>query len=345
MRVLVTGGSGFIGSAFVRAAVGSWGWAVLNFDKLTYAAPPGALDHVDGHPNYAFIRGDIADAAAVAGALSGFAPDAIVHFAAETHVDRSIDSSADFIRTNILGVHVLLEAARRSARPGFRFLHVSTDEVFGALGPTGKFTPETPYDPRSPYSASKAASDHLVRAWGHTYGLPAIICNCSNNYGPFQFPEKLIPVMILAGLEGRPMPVYGDGLQVRDWLHVEDHVAALRAALERGQPGATYLIGGGAEMTNLDMVRRICAALDARRPDPGGPRERLIAHVADRPGHDRRYAIEFQATTDALGWRPATALADGLARTVDWYLDNRSWWEAIRAKSYRGERLGLGGEP
>ncbi|MGE3302311.1 MAG: dTDP-glucose 4,6-dehydratase [Hyphomonadaceae bacterium] len=348
MKVLVTGGAGFIGSAFCRDAIAA-GWSVCNLDKLTYAANLFSLAAVADHPEYSFIRADIGDRDAVRATFAAFAPDAVAHFAAETHVDRSITGSADFIETNIVGTHRLLEEALRywEALPPdraarFKFLHVSTDEVFGSLGPEGVFREDTPYDPRSPYSASKAAADHLVRAWTNTYGLPAIISNCSNNYGPFQFPEKLAPLMILNALEGKALPVYGDGLQVRDWLHVEDHVAALRAMLMHGETGETYCVGGRADRANLEMVRLICRVLDEIAPSREiGAREKLITHVADRPGHDRRYAIDPAKAERALGWAPSHSFESGVRATVAWYVANRAWWAPLRAGAYRGERLGL----
>ena len=343
MKLLVTGGAGFIGSAVVRAAVGQ-GHRVVNLDALTYAACLDNVAGVAGDPGYAFVRADIRDRAALDGILAEHAPDAILHLAAESHVDRSIDGPGAFIETNITGTYTLLEAARAYWQRGgapqdFRFHHVSTDEVYGSLGAEGLFTEETPYDPRSPYSASKAASDHLVRAWAATYGLPVILTNCSNNYGPYQFPEKLIPVVTLNALAGRPIPVYGAGENVRDWLHVEDHAEALLLALQAGEPGRSYNIGGDAEARNIDIVRRICALLDERRPRET-PHESLIAFVADRPGHDLRYAIDASRIRGELGWRPSVTLDEGLARTVDWYLDNESWWRALQDRDGVGQRLG-----
>lgn len=351
MKLIVTGGSGFIGSAMVRQALAE-GHEVLNLDKLTYAANRSSLADFEDDPRYHFVQADVADAAAVDRTFERFRPDALVHLAAESHVDRSIDHSRDFIETNVIGTHVLLEAARRHVdglpsgpRGRFRFVHVSTDEVFGDLGESGgAFTEETPYSPRSPYSASKAASDHLVRAWGHTYGLPVLITNCSNNYGPRQFPEKLIPHMILNALAGRPLPVYGDGSQVRDWLFVEDHARALLAVLDRGKVGETYAIGGRCEQRNIDLVHRICDLLDEmrpeRRPEAHGSFRGLVEFVEDRPGHDRRYAIDCSRIESELGWAPTTRFDEGLRRTVRWYLDHESWWRPILEGSYRLERIG-----
>jgi dTDP-glucose 4,6-dehydratase len=348
VRILVTGGAGFIGSALCRKLVASGRDQVLNLDALTYAANLSSLQEVASHPNYRFVRGDICDRALVDGLLAEFQPEAIMHLAAESHVDRSIDGSADFVRTNIVGTHVLLEAALAywdklppQARDAFRFLHVSTDEVFGSLGADGYFHEGTAYDPRSPYSASKAASDHLARAWFHTFGLPVVVTNCSNNYGPYQFPEKLIPVVILNALEGKKLPVYGDGGQVRDWLFVDDHASALMCALERGKLGETYAIGGRSERRNLDVVHAICDALDAIGAEGAtGPRRSLIEFVADRPGHDRRYAIDCTKIETELGWRPTETFDSGIRRTVQWYLDSRDWWGPIRGR-FKGERLGL----
>jgi dTDP-glucose 4,6-dehydratase len=346
MKLLVTGGAGFIGSAVVRRAVAG-GMAVVNLDALTYAANLANVASVADSPLYAFEHVDIRDGAALARAFRAHDPDAVMHLAAESHVDRSIDGPLAFLETNMLGTGRLLEAARAHwrAMPAeralrFRFHHVSTDEVYGALGATGRFSETTPYAPNSPYSASKAGSDHLARAWGETYGLPVVVTNCSNNYGPFHFPEKLIPVAILSALAGRPIPVYGKGENVRDWLYVEDHAAALLAVLERGRVGETYNVGGDAEARNIDLVRRICAILDARRPQ-GAPHDRLIAFVADRPGHDLRYAIDAAKIRDELGWRPTVTLEEGLARTVDWYLSNEDWWRPLLARPGVGARLGL----
>ncbi len=344
MKILVTGGAGFIGSAVVRLAVAR-GHEIVNVDALTYAACLDNVAEVARRNTYAFEQADIRDRAAMDRILAHHRPDAIMHLAAESHVDRSIDGPGTFIETNVTGTYTLLEAARAhwvaQGRPeGFRFHHISTDEVFGSLGPTGKFTEETPYDPRSPYSASKAASDHLVRAWGETYGLPVVLTNCSNNYGPYHFPEKLVPVVILNALEGKPIPVYGEGLNVRDWLYVEDHADALLLVLEKGAVGRSYNIGGENEARNIDLVRTICRLLDARRPD-GAPHDRLITFVSDRPGHDLRYAIDPTRIREELGWRPSVTLEEGLARTVDWYLDNEAWWRPLQARSGVGQRLGL----
>ena len=349
MKILVTGGCGFIGSAVVRRIVRASEDSVVNLDKLTYAANPANLAEIGRHSRYAFEQADICDGRAVRDILAKHRPDVILHLAAESHVDRSIDGPAPFIETNVMGSYRLLEATLEyhralpeSARGSFRFHHVSTDEVFGSLDAAAPpFDENTPYRPRSPYSASKAASDHLALAWGHTYGLPVVLSNCSNNYGPYQFPEKLIPLTIISALKGRPLPVYGRGENVRDWLYVEDHAEALLAILKRGRVGGTYLVGGAAERRNLDVVRAICAVLDELRPQ-GAPHERLIAFVEDRPGHDFRYAIDFSRTRKELGWRPAVTFEEGLNRTVRWYLENASWWEPLLERGHGGERLGLG---
>jgi dTDP-glucose 4,6-dehydratase len=345
MKILLTGGAGFIGSAVVRLALAR-GHAVVNLDALTYAACLENVAPVATSPLYAFVHADIRDRAALDRIFAAHRPDAVMHLAAESHVDRSIDGPGDFISTNVTGTYVLLEAARcnwegRGRPDSFRFHHVSTDEVFGSLGPEGMFTEETPYDPRSPYSASKAASDHLVRAWHHTYGLPVVMSNCSNNYGPYHFPEKLIPVVILNALHGLPIPVYGAGENVRDWLYVEDHADALLTVLERGALGRSYNIGGENEARNIDLVRRICALMDEMLP-AGAPHDRLITFVPDRPGHDARYAIDPTRIRTELGWRPSVTLEEGLQRTVSWYLDNGSWWRPLMDRQGVGQRLGTG---
>jgi dTDP-glucose 4,6-dehydratase len=346
MRVIVTGGAGFIGSALVRHLVIDRGYDVLTVDKLTYAGTTTSLRAVEGRVNHRFLRSDICDASAMAEAFGSFRPNRVMHLAAESHVDRSINGPMAFVETNVVGTSVLLEAARDywgqltgSEREDFRFLHVSTDEVYGSLGNTGLFTESTPYDPSSPYSASKAASDHLAKAWHQTFGLPVVVSNCSNNYGPYHFPEKLIPLTILNALEGKALPVYGQGLNVRDWLFVEDHARALDLIAERGRPGETYNVGGRNERRNIDVVRRICAVLDDRRP-AGGPREALISFVADRPGHDARYAIDASKLETEIGWRARETFESGVEKTVDWYLDNDWWWEPLRAR-YDGARLGV----
>ena len=348
MNLLLTGGCGFIGSAVVRHLIRRTDHVVIDVDRLTYAASVEALEEARGHERHVMIRADINDAAAMREVFATHRPDAVMHLAAESHVDRSIDGPAAFIQTNIVGTFTLLEEARRylatlgpRQRASFRFHHISTDEVFGALGPNdAPFDETTRYDPRSPYSASKAGSDHLVRAWFHTYGLPIIVSNAANNYGPWQFPEKLIPLILLNALEGRPLPVYGDGSNRRDWIFVEDHAAALVRVLEQGEPGATYVIGARQPRSNLDVVRAICAELDRRQPDPAGPRERLIRFVADRPGHDFRYEMDPSRAEAALAWTAPHDFETGLARTIDWYLANRDWWQAVRARRYGGERLG-----
>ena len=343
MKLLVTGGAGFIGSAVVRLA-GAQGHSVVNLDALTYAACLDNVASVADSPLYAFEQANICDRAALDRIFDQHQPDAVMHLAAESHVDRSIDGPGAFIQTNVTGTYTLLEAARAywqdAGKPdGFRFHHISTDEVFGSLGPTGQFTETTPYDPRSPYSASKAASDHLVRAWGETYGLPIILTNCSNNYGPFHFPEKLVPVVILKALAGQPIPVYGDGANVRDWLYVEDHADALLTVLTKGTLGRSYNIGGENEVSNLELVKMICARLDGRHPS-GAPHADLITFVADRPGHDLRYAIDPSRIRTELGWQPSVTVEEGLARTVDWYLENEDWWRALQNRQGFGQRLG-----
>jgi len=345
--ILVTGGAGFIGGNFVLGAVAA-GTRIVNLDALTYAGNLDTLSSVRGNPAHIFVQGAIGDRALVARLLAEHRPSAIVNFAAESHVDRSIDGPAAFIQTNVVGTLALLEAARDywkalpdSERAAFRFLHVSTDEVYGSLGDTGAFNESTPYAPNSPYSASKAASDHLVRAFHQTYGLPVLTTNCSNNYGPYQFPEKLIPLVILKAVAGEPLPIYGDGGNVRDWLYVTDHCTAILRVLAAGRVGETYNIGGDAEQTNLDVVRRICRLVDARAPRAdGAPRESQITFVADRPGHDRRYAIDARKIRRELGWTPAFRFEQGLEKTVDWYLANPQWVRRVQDGSYRGQRLG-----
>ncbi|KAF0116847.1 MAG: dTDP-glucose 4 6-dehydratase [Rhodobacteraceae bacterium] len=343
MKLLVTGGAGFIGSAVVRLAV-TRGHEVVNLDAMTYAANEANVASVSGSNLYSFEKADIRDRAALDRIFATHNPDAVMHLAAESHVDRSIDGPADFIETNITGTFNLLEAARthwtRAGKPEtFRFHHISTDEVFGSLGPDGQFTEHTPYDPRSPYSASKAASDHLVRAWHETYGLPVVLTNCSNNYGPYHFPEKLIPVTILNALHGRPIPVYGNGENIRDWLYVEDHADALLLVLEKGTRGRSYNIGGENERRNIDLVRTICALLDEMAPK-ATPYGDQITFVTDRPGHDARYAIDPSRIRDELGWRPSVTVEEGLRRTVRWYLDNEAWWRPLLNRQGVGERLG-----
>ncbi len=344
MKLLVTGGSGFIGSAVVRRAI-SDGHEVVNLDKLTYSGNPANVASVADHPAYAFEQADICDARALAAIFERHQPGAVMHLAAESHVDRSIDGPMAFVEANVVGTACLLEAARRyfaglpvERKAAFVFHHVSTDEVFGQLGDEGAFCEETPYAPSSPYSATKAASDLLARAWSHTFGLPFVLTNCSNNYGPYQYPEKLIPVVVLAALEGRPIPVYGKGANVRDWLYVEDHAEALLLVLQKGRRGETYCIGGEAERSNIDLVRAICAAMDRLRP-ANTPYEQLITYVTDRPGHDHRYAIDTAKIRRELGWAPRTGLDAGLEATVRWYLENEGWWTPLRARA--AERLGL----
>lgn len=346
MRLMITGGLGFIGSAVARHFASDAHHSVLNIDKCTYAGNPASVAPVADNPNYELVLADIADPEKILHAFEHFRPQAVLHLAAESHVDRSIDGPDDFIHTNLVGTFNLLNCARRfwadldaDERAAFRFVHVSTDEVFGSLGDSGAFTEATPYQPSSPYSASKAGSDHLARAWHHTYELPVIVTNCSNNYGPYQFPEKLIPLMILKGLAGEALPVYGSGENVRDWLHVEDHVAALERVLEAGVPGETYNIGGNTECTNLEVVESICAQLDSINP-ASAPHHKLIEFVTDRPGHDFRYAMNTAKISAELGWHPARNFAEGLAATVDWYVNNRDWWQAVLDGSYRLERLG-----
>lgn len=351
MKYLVTGGAGFIGSALCRYLINDKGAQVLNVDKLTYAANLYSLSSIKNHQNYGFLRADICDHDAMTTAFESFQPDAVIHLAAESHVDRSISGSAEFITTNIVGTHVLLEAARcywsglkAKRRESFRFLHVSTDEVYGSLGKSGLFREDTAYDPSSPYSASKAASDHLVSAWHRTYGLPCLISNCSNNYGPFQFPEKLIPLMILNACEGKTLPVYGNGQNIRDWLYVDDHARALELIVSRGQVGETYNVGGRNEHTNITVVETICTLLDELRPKSKSHHE-LITFVADRPGHDLRYAIDAAKLERDLAWRALETFATGLHKTVRWYLENSAWWQPLRDTVYQGQRLGLSRAP
>lgn len=347
--IIVTGGAGFIGSNFVRQWIAQEQTRLVNLDRLTYAGNFDSLADVAESPLHVFVEGDICDGPLLDRLFEKYQPQAVVHFAAESHVDRSIDGPAAFVETNVVGTFCLLEASRAywnnlsaTEQTGFRFLHVSTDEVYGSLGPTGKFTEETAYAPNSPYSASKAASDHFARAYHHTYGLPVVVTNCSNNYGPYQFPEKLIPLMILNALEGKPLPVYGDGQQVRDWLYVEDHCTAIHTALARGTPGEVYNIGGNCERTNLQIVEAICGVVDRLRPElPHRPCSSLITFVADRPGHDRRYAIDIGKISSQLGWKPQEDFESGLQRTVQWYLDNPTWVERINSGEHHRERQGL----
>ena len=344
MIILVTGGAGFIGSAVVRLAIAR-GHSVVNVDALTYAACLDNLASVAEHTNYAFEQVDIRNRAVLDAVFTKYAPDAVMHLAAESHVDRSIDGPTDFIETNVKGTFNMLEAARSywqsQGKPeSFRFHHISTDEVFGSLGPTGMFTEDTPYDPRSPYSASKASSDHLVRAWRETYGLPVVLTNCSNNYGPYHFPEKLIPVVILNALAGKPLPIYGDGENIRDWLYVEDHADSLLLVLEKGALGRSYNIGGENERTNLELVKTLCGILDYLHPRDEGSYADLITFVTDRPGHDARYAIDPSRILNELGWRPSVTLEEGLEKTVQWYLDNENWWRPLLGRTGVGERLG-----
>jgi dTDP-glucose 4,6-dehydratase len=346
----VTGGAGFIGSAVVRQLLDETENRVVNVDKLTYAANLDSIPQASGHPRYIFEQTDICDGAAVHKLFATHQPDAVMHLAAESHVDRSIDGPGQFIQTNVVGTFTLLDAALSywrgiadsAKKAAFRFHHISTDEVFGSLGADGYFTETTPYAPNSPYSASKASSDHLVRAWFETYGLPVVLTNCSNNYGPYHFPEKLIPLVIIRGLAGQPLPVYGKGDNIRDWLYVEDHARALRLAVDRGVPGQSYNVGGHNERTNLQVVEGICDLLDEFSPSPQGSHRSLITFVTDRPGHDHRYAIDPTKIQRDLGWRPTENFESGLRKTVRWYLDNRDWWENILNSGYRAERVGLG---
>ena len=343
MKLLVTGGAGFIGSAVVRLAVAR-GHEVVNLDALTYAACLENVASVSDSPLYSFEQADIRDLPALEAIFQKHQPDAVMHLAAESHVDRSIDGPQAFIETNVMGTYNMLQAARHywegCGKPkAFRFHHISTDEVFGSLGATGQFTEETPYDPRSPYSASKASSDHLVRAWAETYGLPVVLTNCSNNYGPFHFPEKLIPVVILSALAGKPIPIYGKGENVRDWLYVEDHADALLLVLEKGAVGRSYNIGGENERSNLELVQTICTILDTLKP-ASAPYAYLIEFVTDRPGHDLRYAIDPTRISEELGWRPSVTVEEGLEKTVRWYLENEEWWQPLLGRAGVGERLG-----
>ncbi|UAX95092.1 dTDP-glucose 4,6-dehydratase [Ensifer adhaerens] len=350
MRILVTGGAGFIGSALVRHLIESAEHDVLNFDKLTYAGTLTSLSSVASSPRYRFRQGDICDEQTVVAAIEDFQPDIITHLAAESHVDRSIDGPGAFIQTNVVGTYTMLAAALDYWRKlptdraqSFRFHHISTDEVFGSLGETGYFTETTPYDPRSPYSASKAGSDHLVSAWGHTFGLPVLITNCSNNYGPYHFPEKLIPLMIVKALAGEPLPVYGNGTNVRDWLYVEDHVRALQCVFEKGVPGQTYNVGGNSERRNIDVVKTVCEILDRLQPrDDRQSYAEQLTYVADRPGHDQRYAIDAAKIGNELGWKPFESFESGIEKTVAWYLANRDWWTEILDRSQAAKRRGLG---
>lgn len=346
MRVIVTGGAGFIGSALVRHLVLDKGYDVLNIDKLTYAGTLSSLRTVEANTNYRFMKADICDGVAISQAFESFRPDRVMHLAAESHVDRSITGAKDFVETNVVGTFTMLECARsywgklaREAKEHFRFLHVSTDEVYGSLGDEGLFTETTPYDPSSPYSASKAASDHLAKAWSRTYGLPVVVSNCSNNYGPYHFPEKLIPLVILNALHGQPLPVYGTGANVRDWLFVEDHARALNIIAERGRIGETYNVGGRNERRNIDVVRSICKLMDELHP-VGRPHESQIQYVTDRPGHDARYAIDAERLETELGWKAQDDFDTGIEKTVRWYLENKWWWTPLR-QGYGGQRLGL----
>jgi dTDP-glucose 4,6-dehydratase len=347
MRILVTGGAGFIGSALVRYLVSEIGADVLTVDKLTYAGNLESLKSIENAPNHRFLQADICDAAAMQEAVDSFKPDRIMHLAAESHVDRSITGAGDFVQTNVIGTFNMLEAARRywgqlpaDRKEAFRFLHVSTDEVYGSLGEDGLFTETTAYDPSSPYSASKAASDHLATAWQRTYGLPVVLSNCSNNYGPYHFPEKLIPLIILNALEGKPLPVYGNGVNVRDWLYVDDHARALHLIASKGRVGEKYNVGGRNERRNIDVVKRVCEIMDGLRPE-AAPHDKLIEYVTDRPGHDARYAIDATKLENELGWKAQEDFESGIEKTVRWYLDNQWWWNPLRGEVYAGERLGV----
>lgn len=347
LKIIVTGGAGFIGSALIRHLIANTNHTILNLDKLTYAGNLESLKEVDGNPRYSFTQADICDHEAVGKIFAEFQPDAIMHLAAESHVDRSIDGPGAFIMTNVVGTYTLLEVARKywltlneDKKNSFRFQHISTDEVYGSLGETGFFYETTAYDPRSPYSASKAASDHLVMAWYHTYGMPVVMTNCSNNYGPYHFPEKLVPLIILNALDGKELPVYGKGENVRDWLFVDDHARALTTVLEKGKSGETYNVGGNNEKQNIEVVRTICRILDELRPKKSGKYEDQIKFVVDRPGHDLRYAIDATKIKNELGWQPTETFDSGIRKTVQWYLDNAWWWQPIREGKYDGERLG-----
>jgi dTDP-glucose 4,6-dehydratase len=349
MRLLITGGAGFIGSALIRQLLAETDYEVANVDKLTYAGNLESLSAIENLPNYQFIHADICDTTAMDKAFDEFRPTAVMHLAAESHVDRSIDGPGEFIQTNLVGTYTLLEAARKywltldnAASEAFRFHHISTDEVYGSLGETGLFTEDMPYEPNSPYSASKAGSDHLVRAWHHTYGLPTLMTNCSNNYGPYQFPEKLLPLMISNAQVGKALPIYGKGDNIRDWLYVDDHARALQVVLERGVVGECYNIGGFNEHTNLDVVHQLCTILDELLPEsPHVPHKKLIEFVTDRPGHDQRYAIDATKIEQELGWRPEETFSTGLRKTVQWYIDNTTWCQRVLDGSYQQERLGL----
>jgi dTDP-glucose 4,6-dehydratase len=349
VRIIITGGAGFIGSALIRQLVSETDYQVLNIDKLTYAGNLESLPNISDNLNYQFLQADICNSEAMNNAFEQFKPDAVMHLAAESHVDRSIDGPGEFIQTNVVGTYTLLEASRKywltlsdEAKEAFRFHHISTDEVYGTLGETGFFTEVTPYQPNSPYSASKAGSDHLVRAWLHTYGMPTLITNCSNNYGPYQFPEKLIPLMINNALEGKPLPIYGKGDNIRDWLFVDDHARALRTVLETGVVGEVYNIGGFNEHTNLDVVHTLCEILDELLPESAHvPHKNLIEFVTDRPGHDQRYAIDATKIEKELGWTPDETFKTGIRKTVEWYLNNRQWCENVLDGSYQKQRLGL----
>jgi dTDP-glucose 4,6-dehydratase len=346
-KILITGGAGFIGSAVSRAVIAKTDSEILVYDKLTYAGNLASLTPIASSPRFQFVENDICDRSKVSEALTRFQPDVVMHLAAESHVDRSIDGPAAFVETNLVGTFTMLDASLeyfRGLKPeqarSFRFMHISTDEVFGSLGSEGLFREDTPYAPSSPYSASKAGSDHLVRAWGHTYGLPVIITNCSNNYGPYHFPEKLIPLMIINAIEGKPLPVYGSGENIRDWLYVEDHASALMCVAAKGVPGESYNVGGRNEWRNIDVVHAVCDLMNEFQPRQGGYRD-LITYVTDRPGHDLRYAIDSSKIERELGWKPQERFETGLRKTVRWYLDHSDWWQAIRSGKYRGERLGV----